>query len=61
MKTVVLSMFTTDATGELDVFWHDGDSLCVDGAQVGGLEKSKKKPSAFFSFFAALFDTMLDT
>ena len=41
MKAVaVLSAFTTDAAGELDVLWHDGDSLCVDGAQVGVFEKT---------------------
>ena len=40
MKPVVLSMFTTDAAGELDVLWHDGDSLRVNGAQVGVIEKT---------------------
>ena len=29
---------TTDATGQLDILWHDGDALGVDGAQVGILE-----------------------
>jgi hypothetical protein len=32
--------FTTDTASELDVFWHDGDSLGVDGAQVGVFEKT---------------------
>ena len=41
MKAVaVLSAFTTDAAGQLDVLWHDGDSLGVDGAQVGVFEKT---------------------
>ena len=31
---------TTDAAGELHVLWHDGDTLGVDGAQVGVLEKT---------------------
>ena len=29
-----------DTAGELDVLWHDGDTLGVDGAQVGVLEKT---------------------
>ena len=28
-----------DPPGELDVLWHDGDSLGVDSAQVGVLEQ----------------------
>ena len=35
-----LSAFTTDAASELDVLGHDGDSLGVDGAQVGVLEET---------------------
>eukprot|EP00216_Chloropicon_sp_CCMP2111_P002389 CAMPEP_0198246424 /NCGR_PEP_ID=MMETSP1446-20131203/45967_1 /TAXON_ID=1461542 ORGANISM="Unidentified sp, Strain CCMP2111" /NCGR_SAMPLE_ID=MMETSP1446 /ASSEMBLY_ACC=CAM_ASM_001112 /LENGTH=317 /DNA_ID=CAMNT_0043930745 /DNA_START=1232 /DNA_END=2182 /DNA_ORIENTATION=+ len=35
-----LSTLTTDAPGQLDVLWHDGDPLGVDGAQVGVLEES---------------------
>ena len=35
-----LGSFTTDAASELDVLGHDGDSLGVDGAQVGVLEES---------------------
>ena len=30
---------TSDSLGELDVSGHDGDSLGVDGAQVGVLEE----------------------
>ena len=37
-----LRALTTDATGELDVLWHDGDSLSVDGTQVGVFEQSDK-------------------
>merc|ERR1719464_2711195 len=29
-----------DSAGELHVLWHDGDSLGVDGAEVGVLEKT---------------------
>ena len=32
--------FTTDAAGELDVLWHDGDALGVDGAKVGVFEET---------------------
>ena len=31
---------STDSAGELDVLWHDGDSLGVDGAEVGVLEET---------------------
>ena len=35
-----LSTLSTDAAGELDVLGHDGDTLGVDGAQVGVLEET---------------------
>ena len=35
-----LGTFTTDTSGQLDVLGHDGDTLGVDGAQVGVLEKA---------------------
>ena len=35
-----LSTFSTDTTGQLDVLWHDGDALSVDGAQVGVFEET---------------------
>ena len=35
-----LSTLTTDTAGKLDVLWHDGDTLGVDGAQVGVFEKT---------------------
>jgi hypothetical protein len=31
---------TTDAAGELDVLWHDGHTLGVDGAKVGVFEEA---------------------
>ena len=34
-----LSTFTTDTAGKLDVLGHDGDTLGVDGAEVGVLEQ----------------------
>ncbi len=43
-----LSPLATDATSQLDVFWHDGDTLGVDGAQVGVLEKSDQVGLAGF-------------
>merc|ERR1712131_550422 len=33
-------MLATDATGQLDVLGHDGDTLGVDGAQVGVLKQA---------------------
>ena len=35
-----LSTLTTDAAGKLDVLGHDGDTLGVDGAQVGVLKQT---------------------
>ena len=35
-----LSALATDAAGQLDVLGHDGDTLGVDGAQVGVLEQA---------------------
>ena len=31
--------FTTDASCQLNVFGHDGDSLCMNGTQVGILKE----------------------
>ena len=31
---------SSDSLGELHVFWHDGDSLGVDGTKVGVFEKT---------------------
>ncbi len=35
-----LSTLASDAPGQLDILWHDGDTLGVDGAQVGVLEET---------------------
>ncbi len=35
-----LSALSADAARQLDVFGHDGDSLGVDGAQVGVLKQT---------------------
>ena len=35
-----LGAFTTDTACQLDVFWHDGNTLGVDGAEVGILEQA---------------------
>ena len=35
-----LSTLSTDTAGELDVLGHDGDTLGVDGAQVGVLKQT---------------------
>ena len=36
----IRSSVSTDSSGEVDIFRHDGDSVSVDGAEVGVLEKS---------------------
>ena len=37
---VSLSSFTTDTSGQLDILGHDGDTLGMDGAQVGVLKEA---------------------
>ena len=37
-----LSPFATDSSGQLDILRHDGDSLGVNGAQVGVLKQTNK-------------------
>ena len=37
-----LGTFTTDTTGQLDVLGHDGDTLGMDGAQVGIFKKTNQ-------------------
>ena len=39
-KAEDLSTLSADTAGELDVLWHDCDTLGVDGAQVGIFEKT---------------------
>ena len=43
-----LSTLTADTTSELDVLWHDGDTLGVDGAQVGVLKQADEVSLASF-------------
>ena len=43
-----LSSFSTDSSGQLDVLWHNGHPLCVDGAQVGVFEKTHQVGLAGF-------------
>ena len=48
LSTVRLRPLATDAASKLDVFWHDGHTLGVDGAQVGVLEESDQVGLAGF-------------
>ena len=41
-KFTSLSTFSTDATSKLDILGHDGDTLGMDGAQVGIFEQAYK-------------------
>ena len=47
-ELINLRTFTTDTSGQLDVLWHDGDSLGVDGTQVGVLEQTHQISLARF-------------
>ena len=40
IKPMRSGALTTDSAGELHVLWHDGDSLGVDGAEVGVFEET---------------------
>ena len=37
-----LSTLSTDTASQLDVFWHDGDTLGVDGAEVSVLKQTNQ-------------------
>ena len=39
---VNLGTFSTDTASELDILWHNGDTLGVDGTQVGVLKQSNE-------------------
>ena len=47
-RSTDLSAFAADTTCQLDVLWHDGDTLGVDGAQVGVLEETDEVGLAGF-------------
>ena len=42
VSIVNLSTLTTDTTSQLDVLWHDGDTLGMDSAQVGIFEETNE-------------------
>jgi histone H3 len=42
LKHVDLSTLSTDAASKLDVLGHDGDTLGMDGAQVGVLKETNQ-------------------
>ena len=37
-----LGPLSSDPPGQLDILWHDGHTLGVDGAQVGVLEETNQ-------------------
>lgn len=37
-----LGSFTTDTSGQLDVFGHNGDTLSMDGAQIGVFKQTNQ-------------------
>ena len=41
-RTGCLGTLSADTSCQLDVLWHDGDTLGVDGAQVGVLEQTNQ-------------------
>src|SRR5699024_3971571 len=48
LSHIILSTFSTDTSGELDVFRHDSDTLRVDGTQVGIFEETDQVSLAGF-------------
>ena len=47
-RTRCLGTLSADTSCQLDVLWHDGDTLGVDGAQVGVLEQTDEVGLAGF-------------
>ena len=41
-ETYILGTFTTDSAGQLNVLWHDGNTLGVDGAKVSVFKKTNE-------------------
>ena len=41
-RVCILSTLSTDAAGQLDILGHDGDTLGMDGTQVGILKQTDK-------------------
>ena len=41
-ESMHLCSFSADSAGQLNVLWHDGDTLGVDGAQVGVFKQTDK-------------------
>ena len=41
-ETYILGTFTTDSAGQLNVLWHDGNTLGVDGAKVSIFKKTNE-------------------
>ena len=39
-SSAALCALTSDSSGQLNVLWHDGDSLGMDGTQVGVFEQA---------------------
>ena len=58
-KEGFLGTFTTDTPGQLDVLGHDGDTLGMDGAQVGIFKKTNQV--SFRSFLESHDSAALET
>jgi len=54
-----LCSFSTDSSCQLDVFWHNGDSLCVDGAKIGIFEETNEV--SFRGFLESSYGSTLET
>jgi len=48
VEMIELSTFSTDATSQLNVLRHDGDTLGVNGAQIGVFEQTDQVGLASF-------------
>ena len=54
-----LSTFSSDSSCQLDVLWHDGDPLCVDGAEIGVFEKTDQV--SFWGFLQSCDSSRLES
>lgn len=41
-KSSCLGAFATDTASQLDILWHDGNTLSMDSTQVGVLKETNK-------------------
>ena len=59
VQAIYLCSLSADSAGQLNVLWHDGDALGVDGAQVGVFKETNQV--SFASFLESHHSRALET